>query len=1197
MSTLSRFAAVFGLDFRYTLKRPMFWSLLAVLTLLAWGMSTGNVSISSGDTTVGGRRAWITSEFSVAFIMTVMIPSIAGFFTAIAAGLSIIQDSEHRVGEILLSTRLKAKEYVWGKALAVAAAYTLSVVILALLMIFFNHAIPRPGAEEIYGPLELANYFRPAFVFGLPAIFFLAGVPFYLGERTRRPLAAFLFPIAVVLGCFFFLWNWNPSWLDPKINRLLMLVDPGGVRWLQETWLKQDLGADFYNTAVIGFDLPFILSRLAFFGIGVAGFVLAARHLEANLRSQAEAGKKKMRLWGRRPKEETFATTAPATAAPRSPLVMTASPPGFLQGTWIFAKEELGRLVREPAIYLFAFFILLQALGNALVQIGAFQTRLLLTPGILASSTMGILAFMTCLLLMFFTAEALQRDHSTGTAALIYSSPVRGFSLLLGRALGNGLLAVIMLGAVFLGCLIALLIQGTVPLSLTPFFLVWGLLLVPTFLLWTSFVTAVQAITGNRFATYGISLGVFGFTVYKLIVGELTWLTNWPLWGTLQWSDMSVLELDRQAFLLNRLFALSLAGFFLAVAVRFFQRRTFDATRILHRLRPKALRATAGFLAPWAALPLILGITLYLSVANGTGGKAAEKEQKDYWKQNLATWKDFRNPALTAVEVDLDLEPDERRLESRGTYRIVNDRGEDLRRFALTGGLHWRDIQWTLDGEPYEPENRSHLYVFTPDPPLPPGGAVEVGFSFHGRYPDGISKNGGGAGQFVLPSGVVLNSFTSSFVPVLGYVDQIGIDDDNRYEPKVWEDDFFEAELHPFTGTVSPFTTKVTVTGPEDFTLNSVGVLESETVQDGRRTVVWKSDHPVRFFNVVGGRYAVKEGSKTKIFYHPRHGYNVDEMSRVLEAAREHYSRWFYPYPWQELKISEFPALAGYAQGFATNIPFSESIGFLTRSDAKTDAVTLVTAHEAAHQWWANILTPGEGPGGNLLSEGMSHFATMLLMEEIKGPQGRMEFSKRIEERYGDTRRRDAEQPLVKTDGSRPGDNTVTYDKGGWVFWMTLRHLGRETALEAIRAFIDTYKDGPDYPVLQDFTAALRPYAADPEAFDAFVEQWYHEVVLPELKLTEPAAEQSGAGWRVTVEVEQAGTGRVPVEIAATAGERFLEDGEPNPEYREARTVVELTAGEVRTVEIATDFEPEAIIADPDVHLLQLRRNRARAEL
>jgi aminopeptidase N len=90
-----------------------------------------------------------------------------------------------------------------------------------------------------------------------------------------------------------------------------------------------------------------------------------------------------------------------------------------------------------------------------------------------------------------------------------------------------------------------------------------------------------------------------------------------------------------------------------------------------------------------------------------------------------------------------------------------------------------------------------------------------------------------------------------------------------------------------------------------------------------------------------------------------------------------------------------------------------------------------VTAHEAAHQWWGNRLVPGKGPGGDILSEGASHFATILLFEQVKGPGPRIGFCKALETRYAEQRQADSERALVKIDGSREGDTTVTYDKGG----------------------------------------------------------------------------------------------------------------------------------------------------------------------
>ena len=373
----------------------------------------------------------------------------------------------------------------------------------------------------------------------------------------------------------------------------------------------------------------------------------------------------------------------------------------------------------------------------------------------------------------------------------------------------------------------------------------------------------------------------------------------------------------------------------------------------------------------------------------------------------------------------------------------------------------------------------------------------------------------------------------------------------------------------------------------------------SEEVRQGRRTVVWESDHPVRLFNIVAGRYAVREGRGTAIYYHPEHHYNIEEMSAALDAARTHYSEWFHPFPWELLKLSEFPGFAGYAQGFPTNITFSEAIGFLTKSDPRSNAAFTVVAHEAAHQWWANILAPGRGPGGNMLAEGMSHYATLLLHEEVLGERSRIAFAKQIEESYGDNRFVDSERPLVRTDGSRRGDTTVIYDKGGWVMWMLQQQMGRENLLAGLRAFTEAYRASPDFPVIQDMLAVLREFAPDPAAFDAFTRQWFHEVVVPEYRLSEVTKDRTDDGWLVRGVIENAGTGRMPVELAAARGARWS-DGRPAerrtlvlPGYRDSRTTATPGAGESTDFEILTTFEPDRIVVDPDALVLQLRRDSA----
>ena len=216
-----------------------------------------------------------------------------------------------------------------------------------------------------------------------------------------------------------------------------------------------------------------------------------------------------------------------------------------------------------------------------------------------------------------------------------------------------------------------------------------------------------------------------------------------------------------------------------------------------------------------------------------------------------------------------------------------------------------------------------------------------------------------------------------------------------------------------------------------------------------------------------------------------------------------------------------------------------------------------------------------------------------MLVEQVKGLNARIDFCKRLEASYGRDRQADSERPLVKITGERPGDTTVTYDKGGWVFWMLLNQMGRERALAGMQAFIKTYQGNPDHPVLQDFLASMRPFAADAAAFDAFTHQWFFEVVVPEYRLHDPKKTSRGQDWEVTVRLENAGTGVMPVEVAATRGERFAKDGSPSPDYREARTTVMLGKGESRDVVITCPFEPERIVVDPDAKVLQLRRKSA----
>lgn len=1200
----SRLFASFDVEFWHSFRRPLYIMMGLILALVAFGLSSGHMSISSGDSSVGGTKAWITSEFAQTQTMTYLTLLIYAFFIAAAAGLMLLRDRETQVDVLLHATPLRPSEYVWGRFLAVIGAFLMFLVFQALANAFFNHIVPNSEATDIRGPFSLTAYLKPVLMIGLPFAIFYAGLSMYIGEKSRSAVLVFVLPVATLLVSGFFLWTWSPSWLSLSLNRVLQVIEPAGFRWLNETYLDVDRGVEFYNKAHVHYDHLFWLNRAWLLVLGLGAVFMTERAVAASMRGTVVT---RTRGWQRKPKSqpESIDWVQAPTGAIQA-LGMESKSPSFFSSVGAVALSELRELKHQAGLYIFVPLILIQCLGNVLLAVGAFDTPLLLTPGTTAAAVANQSSVLVCLLLMFYIVESLERERATGFAQILFAAPLRTEAFLFGKVLANSLVAVVVLLATLLACVIALAIQHTVAFSLVPYVLVWGLCLVPTFLAWSAFISFAYALVGNRYGAYGIGLGMLTFTGFRALTQKLSWIGNWPLWGAIRWSDLGFFETDRTALILNRVMVLGFAVLFGVLAVRLFRRRGADAVRTMHRLAPRQLALSAAKLLPWVAVPLALCVVLVFQVHAGLEGGAAKKLMKDYWAKNLKTWLDAPLPDIDRLDVSVKLDPGKHWISSQGAFTLVNALDTTLVQVPLTGGLFWRNVSWTLNGQEYTPEDSQHLFIFTPPKPLARGDKVTIGWKFDGRFPGGITKNGGNTEEFILPSGVVLTGFRASFMPVLGYMEQIGETKENRTEPRKYSRDYWKGITRAAYGATAWYPARISVTGPQDYALNSVGVCVSDSVAGGLRTQVWETDQPVKIVNIVAGRWNVKEGSEdTRIFYSDHHPYNVNDMSSTIDAARHWYSEWFYPYPWKELKLSEFPGLAGYAQGFGTDITFSENIGFLTRNNAKTEATFLVTAHETAHQWWGNILTPAYGPGGDFLSEGMAHFSTMLLFEQVKGARGRMEFAKGLEDRYQKRRRSNEERAMYDVDGKRPSDTTVIYDRGGWVFWMLYDFLGPERALPAYRNFFETWRDSRDHPALQDFVAAMRPYAADSTVYDAFVKEWFEDKVVPQYTITQASRKQIGPGYDVTATITNVGTGTMPVEVAATAGERWkkAEKGRSDssfvadPAYKEVRDTVTLAAGEAKTISIHCDFQPDQLTVDPDVRVLQLKRKQAVAQL
>lgn len=1193
----ARTLEIFRQEVSHSLRRPLFWVQLVLVFFFVFMMSIGRAQMSSGDARVGGQKAWLTSEFAVAQTMIMLVSLIYVFFVSVAAGMAVIRDDEQKVGELLHATPLRPAEYVWGKYLGVLASFLAVLALHVGFAMICNHVLPKGENAEFIGPFVITNYLRPLVLFALPTLVLFTGACFAIGGLTRMPVLVFSFPIAVLLLDAFFLWDWSPGWLPLWANRVLQFVDPTSLRWLEETWLRVDRGVEFYNRSPIGLDALVVTQRLAVTALGLACVAGFQRHFATMLRG-ARVDERAAAAAVSRAARPAPATTRHAPAA-LATLAMRGSRPSAIATVLEVARAELHQLVRAPGLYLFVPLILIQTLLNE-YGVGAFDTPLLNTAGTLASGMMNTLTLLVCMVLLFYTTESLQRERASGFASIYYATPARTAAMLAGKALANTVLGLTIVLACFVGCLIVLATQGRVPLDPLPFAIVWGLLMAPTFLVWTAFVAAVYAASSNRFATYAVGLGVMALSGWFQLRGHMNWVFNWNLWSATRWTDIATFQYDALPLVLNRVTWLGAAVFLTVLTVRLFERRERDATSTLVRLRPSALAGSLASLAPFLLVPLVAGSVLGWQVFRGHEGPGAKKAALDYWRKNIQTWKDAPTPALTGVDVDVRFDPPKHAFTLRGHYVVRNDGTAPMVRFPVTVNPRWKDLKWTANGAPASTESRAGLVIVNPPTPLAPGESMRLGFSYSGRHPDGPSKNGAYDKEFITPSSIVLTSFSGlSFVPALGFHPDAGVEEGkNDSDPREWPTDWWHGRNPAGLAAAEHwYDVALRVDVPADLQVNATGECTSDSVQGGRRVTTWRTDHPVRIFNLVAGHWQVKRREGVAVFHDARHAYNVDEMLDALEGARRWYGEWFAPYPWKSLRLSEFAGWPTYAQAPAGNITFSEHIGFLTRSRPEANAAFWIAAHEAAHMWWPNMAMVADGPGSDVLSEGMAHFSTLLLTEKLRGEQQRQAFARQMETRYGRLRRADSERALVKLDGRLPGDSRIWYDKGGWVLWMLHSHVGAERGLAAIREYMATFRDGDDHASLEDYLAIQRRHAADTTAFDAFANQWFREVAVPHYIVDDAQLAADGDAWIVTATVRNVGTGSMPIEVAAVRGERWPKDGAKGRDWQASSTRVTLGPKQSAKVRLRSAFQPERLVLDPEVTVLMLERPKAEVKL
>jgi ABC-type transport system involved in multi-copper enzyme maturation permease subunit len=1097
-------------ELRYHLKQPLFYILFVIFFFLTFG------AVTSDAVQIGGALGNVNRNAPFVIMQLLLVMSTFGVLTTTAYVASAInRDFEFNTDSLFFSSPVKKSQYLFGRF---SAAFIVSSLVYlgVVTAIMIGSFMPWLDKERL-GPFVLKPYLFSYFVLILPNLFLFAAIFFAVAALTRSLMATYTsvaaFYVAYIVS--------RVSLRDLESEKIGILLDPFGFSPFARTtryWTVFEK-----NNSLLPLDGVFLWNRVLW--IGVALVLLGLTFVFFKMEVGSVSGKKKKKKSAAN--DEALIPAGVAIPQVSQRFGGMAS----VRQYFTTVRVETGAILKSLPFIVIMLLAVLNTVGGAAFASPIFGTRFYPVTWEMVDVIENNFFFFAVIIAAFYAGEIVWRERMLKLNEVTDAMPSPTWAIWAGKLTA---LCITLYFTLFAAVLTTIAVQATkhyhhyeLGLYFRGAFLILGIKL----LLITILMFLGQIITNNRYVGFLIALF---YIIAQAVMDALHYehhLYQVFVLPATTYSDMNGYGHFVLPFEWFSLYWTFFAGILLIIGHLFWVRGTETAMRIRTRV------AGGRFGAPAATMLAVLVIAFistgcYIFYNTNVLNHYSTEDQRD--KRAAETEKLYKKydriaqPRITDVQANVDIYPDKRWVDIRGTYTLMNKTAQPISDLHVVM-VPDVPLSVTIPGAALAKSDADHGYfIYHLAQPLAPGATLPMSFTvtIHHRGFENVSRD-----NTIVANGTFINNFST--FPHLGYSPNVELQETHKRrkyglapvvrmakidDPKARLDNGItrDADWINLDTTVS--------TSPDQIAL-APGYLQKEWTANGRRYFQYKTTSPILgFFAYLSARYEVKrstwKGIPIEIYYDPAHAYNVDRMIYGVQKSLDYFTANFSPYQHKQVRILEFPRYAMFAQSFPNTIPFSESIGFIAdlRNKEDIDYVYYVTAHEIAHQWWAHQVIGADVQGSSMLAETLAQYSALMVMEKEYGRDKMRRFLKYELDRYLAGRGGElvAEMPLMLVENQ----GYIHYRKGSLAMYELRDEIGEDKVNAALRQLIHDHAfEQPPYATTRDLIAGFR--AVTPPEKQSLITDLFETITLYDNKATTATVSKRPDGkFVVTVTVE-----------------------------------------------------------------------------